>query len=127
MSNKLENRYNKYDNIITHVFKKKKYDNEHNITVIFSILGIKISTIEVKDILYITIYRDSKCLSFLSLQQNKPVNTKIKLILQLEYLDDLNIKNIIAVYNSGNIIHKNSYTAHIYNYKGERRKFTNQY
>ena len=60
ISNKLENRYNKYDNIITHVFKKKKYDNEHNITVIFSILGIKISTIEVKDILYITIYRDSK-------------------------------------------------------------------
>jgi hypothetical protein len=121
LSNKLENKYNKYDNIVTHVFKKDKYDNKHSIVVLFSILDIKISTIEFNNIKCISVYKDNKCLSLLTLNKYKPINTNIKVILKIEYLDNFKIKNLLEVYNCGIIIHKNCYTSHIYNYKGERR------
>ncbi len=123
MSNKLENKYNKYDNIITHIFNKEKYDGKHSITVLFAILGIKISTISHKDIKCITTYKDNKCISLLSMNKNKPINTDIKIILQIEYIDELRFKNLIILYNCGIIIHKNCYTSHIYNYQGQRRNF----
>ncbi len=122
LTKKLDTRYNKFiDNVVLHRFIKHKYDNRHTIISIYAILNIRISTIEYEDSKFVIVYKDEKCISTLTIVNNKPILGDVKCILCIEYLDDLKIKNTIAVFNCGVIVHGNCYTKHIYNYKGERR------
>ena len=125
-ANILHNKYVKKNDIVLYTVNCNKYDKIHDLTIVYYLFNIQIHTYRNKKTNYKRniIYKDNVKLSDITFIKEIPANNKtIQIILYLVFLDDLNNRNQIIVYNCGILIHENFFISHIYNFLSYKRNY----
>ncbi len=109
------------EDIIKKCLYVEKYDNIHNLSILYLLFNIEIHTIYNIKKRFIQIFYNKELISNICIIDEKNIVNDNKIILSFLYLDQYYFTNILQIYNCGVFYHSNSLFTHVYNYLGNRR------